>query len=82
MVQHPVLAIDTCGQSGTVALVNLENNAITVTCLSQTELAGRSASAQLMPAIDRMLREGAIDIRALRTILVENGPGSFTGIRV
>jgi tRNA threonylcarbamoyladenosine biosynthesis protein TsaB len=82
MLQHPVLAIDTCGQSGAVALVNLENNATTVTCLSQAELAGRTASAQLMPAIDRMLRDAGIDLRALRTILVVNGPGSFTGIRV
>jgi tRNA threonylcarbamoyladenosine biosynthesis protein TsaB len=82
MLQHPVLAIDTCGQSGTVALVDLENGAMTVTCVSQAELGGRAAAAQLMPAIDRILCEAALDLRALRTILVVNGPGSFTGIRV
>ncbi len=82
MLQHPVLSIDTCGQSGTVALVDLDNDATTVTCISQTELGGRAAAAQLMPAIDRMLRESALDLRALRSILVVNGPGSFTGIRV
>ncbi len=35
-----------------------------------------------MPAIDQMRREAALDLRAVRTILVVNGPGSFTGIRV
>lgn len=87
MLQHPVLAIDTCGQVGTVALADLENgvteNAATaVTCISQTELGGRAAAAELMPAIELMLREVALELRALRTILVVNGPGSFTGIRV
>ncbi|HEX6496291.1 MAG TPA: tRNA (adenosine(37)-N6)-threonylcarbamoyltransferase complex dimerization subunit type 1 TsaB [Acidobacteriaceae bacterium] len=82
MLQHTVLSIDTCGQSGTVALVNLENGATAATCISQAELGGRAAAAQLMPAIDRMLRESALDLGALRSILVVNGPGSFTGIRV
>jgi tRNA threonylcarbamoyladenosine biosynthesis protein TsaB len=82
VLAHPVLAIDTCGQSGTVALVDLEDGATTVTCITQVELGGRAAAAQLMPAIDRMLREAALDLRAVRTILVVNGPGSFTGIRV
>jgi tRNA threonylcarbamoyladenosine biosynthesis protein TsaB len=82
MLQYPVLAIDTCGQVGTVALADLENGATTVTCVSRTELGGRAAAAELMPAIDRMLREAALELRALRTILVVNGPGSFTGIRV
>jgi tRNA threonylcarbamoyladenosine biosynthesis protein TsaB len=82
MLQDPVLAIDTCGQVGTVALVELKNAATTVTCVGQAELGGRAAAAELMPAIDRMLREAVLELRALRTILVVNGPGSFTGIRV
>jgi tRNA threonylcarbamoyladenosine biosynthesis protein TsaB len=82
MFEHPVLAFDTCGDAGTVALVDLENGATTVTCIHQTELAGRAASAELVPAIDGMLRNAELDLRALRAILVVNGPGSFTGIRV
>jgi tRNA threonylcarbamoyladenosine biosynthesis protein TsaB len=82
MLQHPVLAFDTCGEVGTVALVDLENRATTVTCISQTELGGRAASAQLMPAVDEMLRKASLDLRALRTLLVVNGPGSFTGTRI
>jgi tRNA threonylcarbamoyladenosine biosynthesis protein TsaB len=79
---HPVLAFDTCGEVGTVALANLENVATALTYISQTELGGRSASAELIPAIDAMLRKAGLDLRALRTLLVVNGPGSFTGIRV
>jgi tRNA threonylcarbamoyladenosine biosynthesis protein TsaB len=82
MFEHPILAFDTCGEVGTAALVDLENEATTVTCISQTELGGRTASAQLLPAIDAMLRKSALDLRALRAIVVVNGPGSFTGTRV
>jgi tRNA threonylcarbamoyladenosine biosynthesis protein TsaB len=80
--EHPVLAFDTCGEVGTVALADLGNGAATVTCISQTELGGRAAAAELMPAIDAMLRKAALDLRALRALLVVNGPGSFTGMRV
>jgi tRNA threonylcarbamoyladenosine biosynthesis protein TsaB len=80
--EHPVLAFDTCGEVGTVALADLGNAATTVTCISQSELGGRSASAELMPAIDAMLQKAALDLRALRALLVVNGPGSFTGMRV
>jgi tRNA threonylcarbamoyladenosine biosynthesis protein TsaB len=80
--EHPVLAFDTCGETGTVALADLENDATAVTCVSQTELGGRAASAELMPAIDAMLRKAGVDLRALQALLVVNGPGSFTGIRV
>jgi tRNA threonylcarbamoyladenosine biosynthesis protein TsaB len=80
--EDPVLAFDTCGEVGTVALADLGNAATTVTCISQTELGGRSASAELMPAIDAMLRKAGADLGALRALLVVNGPGSFTGMRV
>ena len=49
-------AFDTCGEVGTVALVDLKHGATTVTCISQAELPGRTASARLMPAVDEMLR--------------------------
>jgi tRNA threonylcarbamoyladenosine biosynthesis protein TsaB len=82
MFEHPILAFDTCGEVGTAALVGLENEATTVTCIGQAELGGRTASAQLLPAIDEMLRQAALELRALRAIVVVNGPGSFTGTRV
>ncbi|HEY3989877.1 MAG TPA: tRNA (adenosine(37)-N6)-threonylcarbamoyltransferase complex dimerization subunit type 1 TsaB [Acidobacteriaceae bacterium] len=82
MFEHPVLGIDTCGAVGTVALADIGKEITTVTCISQAALGGRAASAQLMPAIDRMLREAGLGLEALRTLVVVNGPGSFTGIRV
>jgi tRNA threonylcarbamoyladenosine biosynthesis protein TsaB len=82
MLEHPVLAFDTCGDVGTVALVDLRNAATTVTCIGQTELAGRAASAQLLPTMDELLKKADLDLRELRTLVVVNGPGSFTGTRV
>lgn len=82
MLSYPVLAIDTCGDTGTVALADLGNNVTAVTCIGQTELGGRAASAQLMPAMHALLSRSALDLRAVRAIVVVNGPGSFTGIRV
>jgi tRNA threonylcarbamoyladenosine biosynthesis protein TsaB len=82
MLEHPILAFDTCGEVGTVALVDLEEGATTVTCISQTALGGRLASAQLMPAVHEMLRTAGLDLRGLRALVVVNGPGSFTGTRV
>lgn len=82
MIDYPVLAFDTCGDTGTVALVDIRNDAETVTCIDQIELGGRAASAQLMPAIEALLRDSTLDLRAIRVVVVVNGPGSFTGIRV
>jgi tRNA threonylcarbamoyladenosine biosynthesis protein TsaB len=82
MIEYPVLAFDTCGDTGTVALVDIGNDAVTVTCIAQTELGGRTASAQLMPAIEALLRESGLDLQTVRALIVVNGPGSFTGIRV
>jgi tRNA threonylcarbamoyladenosine biosynthesis protein TsaB len=75
-----VLAIDTCGASGTVALGRVEPGSVSV--LAQTELPGKTYSAQLVPAIRAMLVDEGIEAATLDAILVTNGPGSFTGIRV
>ncbi len=82
MIEHPVLAFDTCGDRGTVALIDIGNDAVAATCIAQIELRGRTASAQLMPTIEALLRDSALDLRTIRAIVVVNGPGSFTGIRV
>jgi tRNA threonylcarbamoyladenosine biosynthesis protein TsaB len=75
-----VLGIDTCGSAGSVALGRVEPGDITV--LAQTELPGKTYSAQLVPAIRAMLAAEGIDTATLEAIVVTNGPGSFTGIRV
>jgi len=43
---------------------------------------GRDQAARLLPAIEAVLADAAIDRRALTLIAVTTGPGSFTGVRV
>jgi len=75
-----VLGIDTCGPSGSVALGRLTNDKVEV--LGQTELAGRSYSATLVTAVSELLTRAATTVKRLGAIVVVNGPGSFTGVRV
>jgi tRNA threonylcarbamoyladenosine biosynthesis protein TsaB len=75
-----VLAIDTCGPSGSIAIGRIEGE--TVSVLAQTELAGKLYSAQVIPAIHALLDQLGTSIRSIQAIVVVNGPGSFTGIRV
>lgn len=75
-----VLGIDTCGPSGSVALGRLEAAAIQV--LGLTELAGRSYSATLVAAVSELLQQHEVALKNLKAIVVVNGPGSFTGVRV
>jgi tRNA threonylcarbamoyladenosine biosynthesis protein TsaB len=81
-MQHgaPILAIDTCGPSGSVALGRLAGRDLEV--FGQTELEGRTYSAKLVSAVRQLLESARIDLRELGGIVAINGPGSFTGIRV
>ncbi|MGA3130085.1 MAG: tRNA (adenosine(37)-N6)-threonylcarbamoyltransferase complex dimerization subunit type 1 TsaB [Terracidiphilus sp.] len=75
-----LLAIDTCGPSGSVALGRIPGRDLEV--LGQTELAGRTYSATLVSAIAELLRSAGLELGSLGGIVVVNGPGSFTGVRV
>lgn len=75
-----VLVIDTCGPLGSVALGHVDPQDVLV--LGETELAGRTYSAQLVPAVRALLANEGMDAAQLEAIVVANGPGSFTGIRV
>lgn len=75
-----VLAIDTCGVVGSVALGRIERGEATV--LVHSELAGKTYSAQLVPVIRGLLEEQSLSSAALSAVIVVNGPGSFTGVRV
>lgn len=76
-----LLGIDTCGPSGSVALGRLVGTDSTQT-LIQKELEGRSYSATLVAAVEQLLAEQGIGLREIGCIVVVNGPGSFTGVRV
>jgi tRNA threonylcarbamoyladenosine biosynthesis protein TsaB len=75
-----LLAIDTCGPSGSVALGRIPGRDLEI--LGQTELAGRTYSATTVSAIADLLRNAGLHLRQLDAIVVVNGPGSFTGVRV
>ncbi len=76
----PVLAIDTCGPSGSVALARRAGGQIVL--LGEKELAGRTYSATLIAAIGELLAGCGAQLAELDSIVVVNGPGSFTGVRV
>jgi len=76
-----VLSIDTCGSLGSVALARIAEGA-EPEILGQTELPGKTYSAQLVPAIRDLLAQAAVSVSELTAIVVTSGPGSFTGIRI
>lgn len=75
-----LLAIDTCGPTGSVALARLTNDVLEI--ISQTELEGRNYSATLVAAVANLLTNAKIQLDQLTAIVAVNGPGSFTGVRV
>jgi tRNA threonylcarbamoyladenosine biosynthesis protein TsaB len=75
-----LLAIDTCGPSGSVALGRIAGRDLEV--FGETELAGRTYSATLVSAIAELLQAAGLELGSLGGIVVVNGPGSFTGVRV
>jgi tRNA threonylcarbamoyladenosine biosynthesis protein TsaB len=75
-----LLGIDTCGPRGSVALARVSVGAVSV--LGQRELEGRSYSATLTTAIAALLAEVGATLADLGGMVVVNGPGSFTGVRV
>ena len=75
-----LLAIDTCGSQGSAALGRLAGDAVTL--LGQIELEGRSYSATLIAAVGKLLASAGAELRSVAAIVVVNGPGSFTGVRV
>jgi len=75
-----VLGVDTCGPSGSAALMRLSDAGLEL--LGQIELAGRSYSATLVTAVGELLLRAQSNLREVGAIVVTSGPGSFTGVRV
>lgn len=72
-----LLAFDTSGVYGSVAV------AVGDTLRAGTILPDRAEHAsKLLPAIDEVLREAGLEIGDVDGIVVGEGPGSFTGVRV
>jgi tRNA threonylcarbamoyladenosine biosynthesis protein TsaB len=46
------------------------------------ELAGKTYSAMLIPSLNELLETHQVSLEQIEAIVVVNGPGSFTGVRV
>ncbi|MBV9179710.1 MAG: tRNA (adenosine(37)-N6)-threonylcarbamoyltransferase complex dimerization subunit type 1 TsaB [Acidobacteria bacterium] len=75
-----VLAADTSGRNGSLALVEFHpGSARTVDLVA---LEGGTFSAQLIPEIAALLKKHHLAKSAISGFAVVSGPGSFTGLRV
>jgi tRNA threonylcarbamoyladenosine biosynthesis protein TsaB len=77
-----LLSINTSGGAASVALGKVGPGANEVRILATAELAVRTYAARLIPEIAEMLDTQHATVRDVEAIVVVNGPGSFTGIRV
>lgn len=75
-----ILAIDTSGRHGSVALCRGDAGSFQV--LQLTPLEGGTYSARLMPTVSSLLQEKGFGKRDIDGFAVVSGPGSFTGLRV
>ena len=71
-----ILFIDTHDELITIALKNKENLFI------KTQESEYSHSIYTMPMIESIFKEKNLEIKDLEKVIVINGPGSFTGIRI
>jgi tRNA threonylcarbamoyladenosine biosynthesis protein TsaB len=75
-----LLAVDTSGRDGSLALARV--NGDTVEIIEELMLAGGSFSAQLVPQTALLLKKHGYSKSDLVGLAVVSGPGSFTGLRV
>jgi tRNA threonylcarbamoyladenosine biosynthesis protein TsaB len=75
-----LLSLNTCGNTASVALGVAEKDDVKI--LATAELAVRTYSARLIPEIAALLQKQQATLSDIEAIVVVNGPGSFTGIRV
>jgi len=73
----PVLSLTTATSTASVAVT--EDTLV----LAELSFSGvRSHAALLLPAVDYVLQQAGVEREALSTIVIGNGPGSFTGLRI
>lgn len=75
-----ILAVDTSGKNGSLALVRASESGFDV--LELIPLAGRMYSAQLIPELQSALARQNVKKTDIDAYAVASGPGSFTGLRV
>src|SRR6266849_1667903 len=89
----PLLAADTSGKQGTIALARLptssgnhpgpnRQSAGQIDVIDVVTIAGGTFSAQLVPQIAALLSKHRFKKEDISAFAVASGPGSFTGLRV
>jgi tRNA threonylcarbamoyladenosine biosynthesis protein TsaB len=77
-----MLVIDTCGNAGGVALVELFASGAKYRVAAERMLPGRETQEQLMLSIAEVLAVEGLTPGAVDVLGVVTGPGSFTGVRI
>jgi tRNA threonylcarbamoyladenosine biosynthesis protein TsaB len=75
-----ILAADTSGKNGSLALMRFEEESSRT--LELVSLEGGTFSAQLVPQISALLTKNGLAKSDIDAFAVASGPGSFTGLRV
>ncbi|MGZ4789692.1 MAG: tRNA (adenosine(37)-N6)-threonylcarbamoyltransferase complex dimerization subunit type 1 TsaB [Terriglobales bacterium] len=75
-----LLAVDTSGRNGSLALARADESRFDV--LELVPLEGRMYSAQLIPELQKALARQNLNKTDIDGYAVASGPGSFTGLRV
>jgi tRNA threonylcarbamoyladenosine biosynthesis protein TsaB len=81
-MSHLLLATDTSGKNGSIALSRVTPGQRDVEIVEVVPLAGGAFSAQLVPQIAALLEKHGYRKTDLGAFAVVSGPGSFTGLRV
>ena len=75
-----ILAIDTSGPSGGIALAEADKGSFRV--IESAAIAGGTFSAQLIPTLAALLKKHGYEVKDIGGFVAASGPGSFTGLRV
>jgi tRNA threonylcarbamoyladenosine biosynthesis protein TsaB len=75
-----LIAIDTSGRNGSVALCRGDSDSFEI--LQLVPLEGGTHSARLTPAIAELLANQQLKKEQVDAFIIVSGPGSFTGLRV
>jgi len=75
-----ILAIDTSGKQGSVALARGDGRSFQL--IERAPVAGGTFSAQLVPQIAELLARNNLRKENIDAFAAASGPGSFTGLRV
>jgi tRNA threonylcarbamoyladenosine biosynthesis protein TsaB len=77
MIRGPILALESSTSTGSVAVGDGERVIAEV-----VREVGAGHSSALLPAADEVLRAAGLRPADLAAVVVEEGPGSFTGLRI